>query len=76
MVCRLEKQRKHLGNVEASVFDEIISDTYHRNKRSFSQVDQTEKKKAERNVLRNKKGSVAGTLNYLAPGASNFLIAF
>jgi hypothetical protein len=69
MVCRLEKQRKHLGDVTSTVFDKLFSDTYYSKRQEPVPMDQTENiKKVKSDVLRSKRESVAGTINYMAPG--------
>jgi hypothetical protein len=71
MVCRLEKQRKTLGGVKAStVFDKMFSDTYYSKRQGNAPLDKTENIKCVKNDrLRINKESVAGTINYMAPGS-------
>ena len=69
MVCRLEKQRKHFGKAEASVFDKIVSETYHSKRQLNNPSSQRESFGPGKNdITRSKKGSAAGTLCYMAPG--------
>lgn len=75
MVCRLEKQRKNLGDVKAStVFDKMFSDTYYSKQQHRAPSQETEKQNTLRDVMSTKRGSVAGTINYMAPGTVRGLI--
>jgi len=76
MVCRLEKQRKHLGNVgdNSTVFDKMFSDNYYSKHQTRTDVEETTHRTNDNmNEVRNKKksDSVAGTIHYMAPEVIN-----
>lgn len=69
MVCRLEKQRKNLGDIKAStVFDKMFSDSYYSRRQQCVPSEKTEQSDSLRDVTSTKITSVAGTINYMAPG--------
>ena len=70
MICRLEKQRKSLGDTQAStVFDKMFSDTYYSKQQDYTPKDQSARiQNVKSDIVRSKRENVAGTINYMAPG--------
>lgn len=73
MICRLEKQRKNLGDAKhnSTVFDKMFSDNYYSKQQDRVPPEDSIRSTYEKmNDSRNKKksDSVAGTIHYMAPG--------